>query len=137
MSRLVLAFGKSNKRGGKLSYSQQLTALRAMPGQNYADLIFRQNVVARESKGSAAVVLADAIRVDSEQMLCYMRWLDRDCDGYISAKDFSSMCDTRAELDGASILLKKWETADVKMDKPSLKGGALGVLDKLSGLRGL
>lgn len=47
------------------------------------------------------------------------------------------MCDTRAELDGASILLKKWETADVKMDKPSLKGGALGVLDKLSGLRGL
>ena len=114
---------------------QQVASLRAMPGCNYADLNFRQTVVGRQAKGSAAEVLAGATHADAEQMLCYLRWLDRDCDGYISEKDLGLACVTAADTDGAAALLKKWRAADVKMDKPNLKGGARGVLDKLGGLK--
>ena len=132
--RVVFAFGKGARRkGAKISYSQMLTALRARPGHNYADLVFRQTVVGRESKGTAAEVLAGATMADAEQMVCYLRWLDRDCDGYISEADFSAVCVLRAEVDSAADLAKRWRAAAVKMDKPSLKGGVRGVLDKIGG----
>jgi len=135
MCRLVLGFAKSTRGGRKLSYSQQAAALRAMAGNNYTDLVFRQTVVGRASKGSAAGVLNEATRSDLEQMLCFLRWLDRDCDGYISERDFSDACVTAATVDSLPILVRRWEAAAVKVDKPSLKGGVRGVLDKIGGPR--
>ena len=55
-------------------------------------------------------------------MLCYLRWLDRDCDGFISEKDFSSMCNAAAEIDGASALLRKWRAAGSRWTTPASKG---------------
>ena len=116
-----------------------VAALRGMPGHNYADLVFRHNIVGREAKGGAAgiEVLESTTRADEEQMICYLRWLDRDCDGYISEKDLSVACNVPADLDAAAALLKRWQAANVKMDKPSLRGGARGVLDKLGGAGGV
>jgi hypothetical protein len=131
MCRLVLAFGKGQRRGRKLSYSQQAAALRAMPGNNFADLVFRQTVVGRAAKGTAAQVLLHASRSEAEQIICFLRWLDRDCDGYISEKDFSAASVVIADLDSAPALVRRWAAAAVKVDKPSLQGGARGVLDKL------
>jgi hypothetical protein len=111
------------------------TALRAMPGNNYHDLVFRQTVVGRASKGTAAQVLLQASRSDAEQILCFLRWLDRDCDGYVSEKDFGGACVLACDVECAPTLVQRWEAAAVKMDKPSLQGGARGVLDKLGGLR--
>ena len=113
-------------------------ALRGMPGNNYADLVFQQACLTREAKGGKGgqEVLENATRVDAEQMLCYMRWLDRDCDGYISEKDFGAVCNVMADPDGPAIMLKRWQAADVKVEKPSLKMGARGVLDKLGKLGG-
>ena len=51
---------------------------------------------------------------DAEQMLCFLRWLDRDCDGYISDKDFSEMANQPAEIASAVVLVKRWEAAAVK-----------------------
>jgi len=134
MRRLVLAFGtKRYTRGPKLSYSQMLKAFQAMPGHNYLDLIFRDNVVCREVKGSPAEILEQATRDDAEQMVCFMRWIDRDCDGYISEKDYSVATTIQASGDCAAALVTRWQEAAVKMDKPSFKGGARGVLDKIGG----
>ena len=66
MCRLVLAFGKKQRGGHRLSYSQLAKALRAMPGNNYADLCFRNTVVGRMTVAGAqktsAELLVDATR---------------------------------------------------------------------------
>ena len=112
-----------------------LSALRGMPGNNYADLVFKQNTMGREARGGQGgqAVLETATRADAEQMICYLRWLDRDCDGLISERDFSMACNVAADPDQAAATLKRWQAADVRVDKPSLKVGARGVLDKLAG----
>ena len=68
-------------------------------------------------------------------MLCFLRWLDRDCDGYISEKDFSDACNLAATPDGMGAFVLRWEAAAVKTEKPSLKGGVRGILDKIGGQR--
>lgn len=54
--------------------------------QDYLDLTFRHAVVAREGNGKG--VLNGAVQLDADQMFCFLRWLDQDCDGLISLKEF-------------------------------------------------
>jgi len=79
-----------------LSYVAMDTALRKMPGDSYRDLMFRYAVVGRE--GSSVQALRDANRVDAEQMLCFLRYLDDDCDGYVSQKDFTRVVLGKGEV---------------------------------------
>ena len=68
-----------------------------MPGENYFGLCFPYAVAGRDmiqelihaDEGIAASdVLLAGHRSDVEQMLCFLRWLDDDCDGLISCDDY-------------------------------------------------
>ena len=139
ISRLVLfALGMKGMGGGSrraLSYCEVAAAMKGMQGNNYADMVFRNSVVSREAKGGAAAgeILLHAERSDEVHMLCFLRWLDRNCDGSVSAKDFTAACNLVADVRGAPEHVKRWQMAQVKTERPNLRGATRGVLDKIGG----
>lgn len=81
-------------------------------------LTFRYAVVGREVGGDSTELLREASRTDVEEMLCFLRLLDHDCDGLISEADY---CKTMLEgllatLDSVKDLNEKWHAAAVALE---------------------
>jgi len=100
----AVAFVSSADMSGKaLNFAQMAMALSSMTGGRYTDLCFRRNVAERQGArlerqasedaetgvviGTSAIY-REASFTDTEEMLCFFRWLDDDCDGLISLDDF-------------------------------------------------
>ncbi|KAL3894399.1 MAG: hypothetical protein SGPRY_013820, partial [Prymnesium sp.] len=108
----------SRVKGWRLSYTQIDRALHKMKTDLYRDLLFRHAVVAREKGG--ANDLLEAIVTDTEQMLCFLRYLDCDCDGFISQRDFCLVMTGAVEHDVLSAtsseqMHSRWVAADRKL----------------------
>jgi len=84
-----LAIGRRRGRERRyqwLTYAQMDSALMNMAGQEYGDLMFRYAVVGREGNSNKALSEAEAL--DTDLMVAFLRWLDQDCDGVVSQKEF-------------------------------------------------
>ncbi len=105
-------------KSNKLNFTQLDRALREMPGIDYNGLTFRYAVVAREGGGNEA--LLGASRLDAEETLCFLRWLDHDGDGLVSADDYSHAVlhgqreATQADL--KTVLSDKWHKAALVLE---------------------
>lgn len=94
-----------------------------------ASLTFRHAVVGREignlsvhesshdSGGSSADLLTEAVRNDADQMLCFMRWLDPEADGVVSANSFvnalmSLSLDAHKAREVVRDTKRRWDASD-------------------------
>lgn len=115
---------RANRPKGSLSYEDLDRAWRHMEGAEYSGLTFRHAVAARPSiSRGCQQVLIDAKCSDTEQTICFMKMLDRDCDGRISEKDFAyTMSHCHTPWWRASTLMgmeERWHAAAVALEKPS------------------
>lgn len=69
----------------------------------------------------APQALLDATRTDAEEMLCFLRWLDHDCDGYITESDFVHAVmrgqQEAANGDAKSEISDKWHAASLVLER--------------------
>ena len=117
----------------KLSLTRLHRALREMPGIDYAgmtnpNLTFRYAAVMRAAPGNLlqraarrSQALLDARRLDVEEWLCFLRWLDQDCDGLVSADDYINAVlqppqRQASQADLKTILSEKWHKASLMLE---------------------
>ena len=104
-----------------------------MPGIDYAgmtnpNLTFRYAAVMRAAPGNLlqraarrSQALLDARRLDVEEWLCFLRWLDQDCDGLVSADDYILAVlqppqRQASQADLKTILSEKWHKASLALE---------------------
>ncbi|KAL1515310.1 hypothetical protein AB1Y20_001942 [Prymnesium parvum] len=105
-------------QGWKLTYSQMDRALHKMDTDEYRDLMFRHAVIARE--GSSTRALMQAVVLDTDQMFCFLRFLDEDCDGFISQRDFCRVVmaigtNNHVSASEMELLRHRWLEAEQKL----------------------
>jgi len=120
-------------KGAKLSLTRLHRALQEMPGIDYAgmtnpNLTFRYAAVTRAAPGNLlqraarrTQALLDARRLDVEEWLCFLRWLDQDCDGLVSADDYINAVlqppqRQASEADLKTVLSEKWHKASLMLE---------------------
>jgi len=98
-----------------LSYHEIDRAWRRMEHEAYDGLSFSYAVVAREPKAHGCrEVLIDARRTDAQEMVCFLRTLDLDCDGTISEADFCHATNprvTKFNIDLLGRIDESWQAA--------------------------
>jgi len=101
-----------------LPYAMMDKAWRGMDGKEYDGLTFRYAVVGREAGGSSNEVLHDARNADAEEMLCFLRTLDADCDGKVSEADFCQVVlgGTEAALASVRDMDERWQAAALALE---------------------
>ena len=115
------ASGGGGRRGSirlPLSYVDVDRAWRKMGDKNYVDLTFRYEVASRAPIANGCQeVLEDALRSDAEQTICFIKVLDRDCDGQISESDFcAAVCSDDKLSDTLSRLRERWQAAALALE---------------------
>jgi hypothetical protein len=140
-------------RGLRLKYSQLEAAWRVLRenNENYAALTFRYAVVSRptaavasasggsgpadddaplpDTRAESNALLVGAIRSDTDQMLCLLRCLDRDCDGLISEVDFCHRVVHGMEAftdDMPTTLDARWQRAALALERAPRRAGERG-----------